>query len=324
MNITQSAYRAILREYDEKQLRDAAYARQRREKIEDEIPRLKEIEKECAALYVKSVSSRLRGSFADSSGRLDELYDEKRALLASNGYSEKDLEPVYECPLCKDTGFTEEGPCRCFKAKITDILYDRSNIKEILKQENFETFSFEYYSDEPAAKKSALSEKDLAERAYNAAKSFVAGFKDSSENLLISGGCGVGKTFLSNCIAKEIIEQGYFVVYLSASRLFEILSDATFERGSSSSGLAGHIYECDLLIIDDLGTELSNSFTSAALFECINERLSGRKHTIISTNLSAKQLKETYSERIFSRITNRYTMIKLLGSDIRVKKRLEN
>ena len=324
MNISQSAYRAILREYDEKQLRAAARAKERRAKIEEELPRLKEIEKECAALHVKSVSSKLKGTPVDTAERLERLYDEKRALLSGSGYSEDDLLPVYECPLCRDTGFTEEGLCRCFKAKITEVLYDSSNIKEILKRENFGTFSFEYYSDEPASKRSSLSEKDLAKRAYNTAKNFAANFEGTSENLLISGGCGTGKTFLSNCIAKEIIEQGYFVVYLSAARLFEILSDSAFNRGSSSSGPAGHIYECDLLIIDDLGTELSNSFTSAALFECINERLSGRKHTIISTNLSAKQLKETYSERIFSRITNRYTMIKLLGSDIRVKKRLEN
>ena len=323
MSITGAAYKSLLREYDEKQLRAQAEFRARKERTHERLPRLKEIEDERAALYVRRTCAKLKGEAFDCRKRLEELSDERSLLLKENGLSEKDLEIRYECPLCRDTGFTEEGPCRCFTARITDILYDRSNIKEVLKEENFENFSFEYYSDEPAFENSPVTQKVLARRAYAAAKNFVSGFASSSDNLLISGGCGVGKTFLSNCIAKEIIEQGYFVIYLSAIRLFDILSAASFEKDPSSLELEKHIYECDLLIIDDLGTELTNSFTSAALFACINERLNSKSHTIISTNLSARQLRETYSERIFSRITNRYIMIKLLASDIRMKKRLE-
>lgn len=324
MNIAASAYKSLLREYDEKQLRDLSEYRSRKERIEKEIPRLKEIEDETASLYVKSASAKLKGNPFDCAEALNALKKEKEELLKAKGYTTEDLCVHYECPLCKDTGYTDEGPCLCLKEKITDILYNQSNIRDVLKTENFEHFSLEYYSEEPISEGSSVSPRILAERALATAKGFVANFKDSDENLLISGGCGVGKTFLSNCIAKEIIESGYFVIYLSAIKLFDILSDAAFEREEYSNDIAGNIYDCDLLIIDDLGTEFSNSFRSGQLFDCINERLMNRKHTIISTNLSAKQLKDNYSERIFSRISNMYTMVKLLGSDIRIKKRLEN
>ena len=323
MSITGDVYKNLIREYDEKRLQSQARSRSLKEHIEEEIPRLKEIEGEIASLHVKNVSAKLRGASFEDAPAVAALLAEKKALLAAHGYSEADLLEKYECPLCQDTGFTSKGPCSCFKRRLTDILYESSNIKEVLKEENFSTFSFEYYSNEPIFTGSSLTQKELAQRAYNTARAFVSDFPSSQENLFINGGCGTGKTFLSNCIAKEVIEAGYFVVYLSASKLFDILSSAVFEKDESARQLAKHIYDCDLLIIDDLGSELSNSFTSSALFGCINERLTQRSHTIISTNLTAKQLKETYSERIFSRIANRYIMIKLLASDIRMKKRLE-
>lgn len=324
MNITESAYKQIIREYDEKQLRAVSDSRRKKQLLEEKLPRLREIEGEKASLYVKKASCNIKGGSFDYREKLKTLKAEEQTLLKSAGLTEADLSPRYECPICQDTGYADGKMCRCFKDRITDILYDQSNIREILKTENFDNFSLEYYSDAPISEGSSLTERLLAQRAENAAYSFINNFDSSDENLLISGNCGTGKTFLSNCIAKEIIEKGCFVVYLSAIKLFDILSDAAFDREDSSFGLSKHIYECDLLIIDDLGTELVNSFTSARLFSCINDRLLGRKHTIISTNLSAHQLQEKYSERIFSRITNRYTLIKLLGSDIRMKKRLEN
>lgn len=321
MNITNSAYKSLIREYDEKQLRALSEYRERKARAEEQLPRLREIEDETASLFVSGAASKLRGKTVDNSARIKALSLEKQELLKSAGI---DLSIHYECPYCEDTGFTDGQMCRCFKARITDLLYDQSNIRDILKTENFDNFSLDYYSEEPINESSPLSERDLAARALDTAKKFIDGFGDSGENLFISGNCGVGKTFLANCVAKEIIEQGYFVVYLSAIKLFEILGSAAFDREENSASVSKHIYDCDLLIIDDLGTELVNSFTSTQLFNCINERLISRKHTIISTNLSAHQLKEKYSERIFSRITNRYTMIKLLGHDIRIKKRLES
>ena len=133
----------------------------------------------------------------------------------------------------------------------------------------------------------------------------------------------MGKTFLSHCIARDLIDSSHSVIYFSAYDLFDLLAQNTFTRSEDSAELNEHIFDCDLLIIDDLGTELTNSFVTSQLFLCINERLLREKSTLISTNLSLKQFKETYSERVFSRISSNYTMVKLIGNDIRIQKKLK-
>ena len=150
-------------------------------------------------------------------------------------------------------------------------------------------------------------------------------FSSEFHNLLLYGDTGVGKTFLSHCIAKELIDASYSVIYFSAVQLFEHFAENTFggKREERSDGLAP-IYECDLLIIDDLGTELTNTFTASQLFACINERILRRKATIISTNLALDDIKSIYSERIFSRLSSSYTMLRLTGDDIRIQKKLLN
>lgn len=320
--ITRTAFETLLKEYDAKQLKAAADLRARKEAMEREIPRLAEIDREVAHLSVSEAISRITGK-ADPSGRekLSALREEKKALLEQAGYTEADLQPRYQCSRCKDTGYIGSQFCPCLKERLTDILYDQSNIKEVLKEENFKTFSFRYYPEGEAS--------DLAKAAVAKAQDFIENFDASEDNLFISGATGVGKTFLTNCIAKELLDRGYFTIYLSAIRLFDILSEATFRSSrsdredTSADFICRHIYDCDLLIIDDLGTEMINSFTTAQLFHCINERIIRKKHTIISTNLSLKQLQENYSERIFSRIANKYSFIRLIGNDIRMIKKLE-
>ena len=150
---------------------------------------------------------------------------------------------------------------------------------------------------------------------------FVDEFDTTYDNLLLFGDTGVGKTFLTNCIAKELIEQSHSVIYMSAVRFFDVLADASFHKGSSGtqeSSVYRDFYDCDLLIIDDLGTELANSFTSSALFQCINERAIRRKPVIISTNLSLGSLRDIYSERVFSRIASNYKLLKIFGRDLRI------
>lgn len=320
--ITRTAFETILKEYDEKQLRAAALLRERKEMIESQIPRLPEIEAEIASLSVSEAIARISGTEDPSYGeKLSSLREERKALLADAGYTEADLLPRYECSKCRDTGYIGNEYCSCLKEKVTDILYDQSNIRDILKEENFRNLSFRYY---PEGK--ALSS---AKAAVSKAKAFIRDFAVSEDNLFITGATGVGKTFLTNCIAKELLDRGYFTIYLSAIRLFDIFSEATFRSARRDAGdesgafIYRHIYDCDLLIIDDLGTEMVNSFTTTQLFNCINERIIRKKHTIISTNLSLKQLQDNYSERIFSRIANKYTFIRLLGNDIRMMKKLE-
>ena len=137
---------------------------------------------------------------------------------------------------------------------------------------------------------------------------FIDDFDHKPKNLLFYGKTGVGKTFLTNCVAKELLDHGYSVIYFTAFQLFDILSKGVFEKDSDAIATHQNIFDCDLLVIDDLGTELINSFTSSQLFLCVNERLIRQKSTIISTNLSVERIKESYSERTFSRILDSYTL----------------
>ena len=151
---------------------------------------------------------------------------------------------------------------------------------------------------------------------------FVNQFDTTFANLYFFGDTGIGKTFLSNCIAKELLDLGHSVIYFTAFQLFDILSKGVFEKDADAIATHQNIFDCDLLIIDDLGTELSNSFTTSQLFLCLNERILRQKSTIISTNLNMNQVADIYSERVLSRISNSYTIIKLFGDDIRLKKRI--
>ena len=186
----------------------------------------------------------------------------------------------------------------------------------MLERENFRTFSYEWYEGE---------DREIMRRNVMDARLFIEHFDDSFQNLLLLGAVGTGKTFLSNCIAKELMDSCHSVVYLTAFQLFELLSQAAFGRdrqGQSGRQAYPYIFDCDLLIIDDLGTELPNSFTVSQLFLCVNERILRKKSTLISSNLDMEALRNIYSERTLSRIISCYTIRQLPGSDIRIRKKL--
>lgn len=326
MSISNSAFEQLLREYDEKQLAASRECRLRVQRIESEVPALAQINSRIAEMSVDLAVQRIRGVAADRRAyeeRRDALIAQRDRLLREAGYSAYDLQPHYECSICKDTGYVENRKCRCLQSRIIDLLYDQSNIRNLLEKENFETYSFQYYSNVPLSPSSDETPLSIAKKAVSIAQDFVHHFASSSDNLFISGATGTGKTFLSNCIAKEVLDRGYTVIYLSAVKLFGILADNTFRSNAGPQQMSEDLYSCDLLIIDDLGTEYTNSFIQSAFFNCINERLLRNRHTIISTNLSMEQIGRNYSERVFSRIAERYTLIRLFGEDIRIIKKLE-
>ena len=223
----------------------------------------------------------------------------------------------YHCPDCKDTGYIDSEKCHCLKQKIINQMYQQSNLREILDAENFSTLSYQYYDDENMEKMKIAIER---------CKKFTENFDKSFENILLCGTVGIGKTFLSNCIAKEILDQGHSVLYLSAFQLFDLMAKYAFsgtaQKEDAFAKQYPHIFDSDLLIIDDLGTELTNNFTLAGFFLVINERLLRKKSTLISTNLSPEEILTTYTERTASRIISNYTMLRLYGSDIRLRKKL--
>lgn len=186
--------------------------------------------------------------------------------------------------------------------------------------ESFSAFRREYYSTQRSGREK-LSPRENIENVLSASHSFIESFDSKpGQNLLIYGNAGVGKTFLSNCIAGELLNRGKGVIYLTAYQFFDQLADYTFRRGANNAQTLPAFLHCDLLIIDDLGTELNNSFINSQLFLCINERILNKKSTIISTNLSLEQINRSYTERVFSRIIQSYTLLHIYGEDIRIKK----
>lgn len=316
-------YDIIMREYSRRQARVYRELEQRRNEAFQKIPRLREIDQEVASLSARKARSLLQngtGSVEELKKEVSLLAVERLSLLRQYGYPDDYLEPHYICPACQDTGYIENQKCSCFKKAEIELLYTQSNLKEILEKENFEHFSFDWYSDTIKNETTGLTARETARRAYNAALDFVRNFDSRFQNLFLYGSTGVGKTFLSHCIAHELLKSAHCVLYFSAYDLFDRVAQSTFTRRADADPGEDFIYDCDLLIIDDLGTELTNSFVSSELFFCINERITRRKPTIISTNLTLEDFSATYSERTFSRIASNFQMLKLIGKDIRIQK----
>lgn len=320
MPLTNSQYDAIMRAYEEKQRIARHRLDHNTEIVYQKIPAYEALDRQVAAISIEQGKKLLGGetnALSQLKQRLRELSAQKASLLRENGFPENYLSPVYECDKCQDTGYIANKKCSCFRAAEIDLIYEQSHIKLLLETENFSSLSYDYYTGEDLEKFT---------KAVQICQNFVKSFNKDYRNLFFYGTVGTGKSFLSCCIAKELIDMGNFVIYFSASQLFDILSKSTFDRDSmeATSGISADICDCDLLIIDDLGTELTNTFVSSQLFSCLNNRHLRKKATIITTNLSLGELRDRYSDRIFSRITSNFDICKLTGRDIRMQKKTAN
>jgi len=317
---------AILREYDNRLFQSRHDLELRKKEAYERIPALDELDRKIVSGSIRSAKLSLAGDdsmLATLKEENEKLSAQKKQLLVDNGYPADYLEPHYVCPDCKDTGYIGTEKCHCFKQAIVDLLYSQSNVKDCISHENFSSFSLAYYPDDYIDETTGMTPLANIRRVLQETMNFIKHFDDSYQNLLIYGNTGVGKTFLSNCIAKALLDSAHTVIYLTAFQLFDILEKYKFNNKDNYDDIQSqfeHILDCDLLIIDDIGTELSNSFTNSQLYQCINERHLKQKSTVISTNLSFDQLKANYSERIFSRITSNYTLLKIVGNDIRIEK----
>ena len=202
------------------------------------------------------------------------------------------------------------------------MLYDQSNIKKFPVEADFSNFRLDYYPVSHYDKKTGRSSRSMMEDTLRICHHFIDSFGTEFNNLFFYGDVGVGKTFLTYCIAKELLDSMHSVIYYSAFDLFDAFARNTFSNSDTTEGENDYILNCDLLIIDDLGTELTNSFVASQFFLCINERILRKKSTVISTNLTLGSFMDTYSERVFSRVSSNYTMIKLIGKDIRIQKKI--
>lgn len=325
MSLSNAQYDEIMRRYDRQQFLNEHIIEERKAEVYAKDARLAELDDMISSCSLSAARKLIDG---DDSARttlhakLIECRAKKAQIIHDLGYPEDYFTPPYRCPDCKDTGYIGSKQCHCFRQAAIDLVYTQSNLSEILDKENFDTLSLDFYTKDQTDRITGLSAYETAVRAVNECHRFADNFDNSFNNLFFYGSTGVGKTFLSNCVAKQLLDSGHSVIYFTAPQLFDIFEKDVFRKDVLSGQSRQNIYECDLLIIDDLGTEVSNSFTSSQLYLCINERIMRKRSTIISTNLGINQLADSYSERIFSRISSNYTMLKLFGDDIRIAKKL--
>lgn len=323
MALTNAQYNAIMREYDQQRLQHARELEKRIQEIYEKVPAIQALEQEITTLAAGQARKLLDGnknSLQELKVRMADLKEQKKALLLDHGYAPDALSMQYTCRFCRDTGYDGGKKCRCFRQKEIDLLYRQSNLREILDQENFDTFSFEWYDNTASDRR--LSPRDNMRNIAAVCMRMTEEFAYEKPNLLLTGPAGTGKTFMTHCIARALLDSCYSVIYLSAAELFEIFSSHQFQdnREPEEELMYHHIYDCDLLIIDDLGTEVANNFTISRLFSCINARARSKRPVVISTNLTIAQINSHYSERISSRLISNYRILEFYGEDIRIRK----
>ncbi|HHX63043.1 MAG TPA: ATP-binding protein [Epulopiscium sp.] len=322
-------YKQLIRIYDTKRLESTKEQARRQEHIHATIPRIAQIDDKMSLIGIKLAKTAFDPN-ANTSELIVEfqeenqaLLKEKQELLISNNYPADYLELQFDCNKCNDTGYLGTEQCTCLHQSLINVAYEQSNLKHILEYENFDTFDFEYYAKE-VDKKFGRSPHENMQNLYRFCVHFVHNFNSSFQNILFHGNTGLGKTFLCNCIAKDLLDQGKTVLYLPAVQLFQLFETARFHREDMeefSKEMLDTLLTVELLIIDDLGTEFITSFTGPELFNTINTRVLNRKATMISTNLSLEELKEQYSDRIVSRILGSYEVLPVFGQDIRIIKK---
>lgn len=326
MAFTDSQYDEIMQSYYQHQIENRAIEISRKEEVYAAIPRVHEIDQIIASSSIDAVRKRLRGgedAIHSTKEHNQSLISEKRDLLKTHGYGEDYLEPVYTCKACQDTGRIGNTYCTCFQQAAIEILYQQSTINRILEQENFSNFDLEYYPKSQDGKH-PYTPYDNMQKILTKAQDFIKAFDREGGNLLFYGETGLGKTFLSNCIAKALLDTQHTVLYQTAIHLFEdVCGDVIMKKGNNpdSQKTYQYLYHCDLLIIDDLGTEYTNSFVASELYDILNTRMRAGKSTIISTNLNLQELTERYSDRITTRIFAEYKVYNFYGDNIRLAKR---
>lgn len=327
MSVSDTHIKQILREYDERRSAAEANALERKRLVYARLPRVQAIDRELEAFGLRAVQTYLKTGrdkalvLASLKQQNQALLSEKKQLLAQAGYSSDYLEVHYHCPLCQDTGYVDGQKCRCLKQRLIDLAYDRSNLKSVLQRENFSTFNLYCFSSEPLPGE-MHSPLENIRRIRDLTFAYIQNFPDVSPlNLFFYGPTGTGKTFFCNCIAKALLDQGYTVLYMTAPELFNTFEAYRFRDKSRSDSdvntVQEIVHDTDLLIIDDLGTEFTTVLSSSDLFNCLNQRILRQKATIISTNLTLSQVAKVYTDRIASRISGSYQILKLYGPDLR-------
>ncbi|MBS6446767.1 MAG: ATP-binding protein [Clostridiales bacterium] len=311
-------YKRIAAQYKDKNLRAKEAAEARRAELHEKLPQVAEIDRALSATGLRIMREALNGKEGLDARirKLEEgnnlLLEARREILRANGYPEDYSSVKYECDACQDVGFVNGKMCKCMRRALTLAGYESSGVLKLIGKQNFDTFDLTYYEG---------AEKTNMERILDRAKRYAAGFDGKHmRNLLFIGTTGLGKTHLSSAIAKEVVEGGFDVVYESAQKIFSDFEAEKFGRAAAGENRTERYLACDLLIIDDLGTEMQSQFTVSCLYNLVNTRLISEKSMIISTNIRKEELLAKYTDRITSRLFGEFEICVFAGKDIRSQK----
>ncbi len=304
----------LFREYELKRADALERKNEETKKAYEKCPELLEVDNEINRLGYESMKKILSGKTdkKDFEKSMNSLIKKRNKLIKDNKINPDYNKPCYECKTCSDTGYDENNNiCDCFSKKLKEIEYKNSQLGKMLENKGFEDFSLEYYDD-----------KETVAEAKKTAVDFCENFDNIGYNLFFYGNTGLGKTFLSSIIAKNLLDKGKSVIYERATRMFSLYDDYKFKDYSLKEDVE-KLYSCDLLVIDDLGSEFITKNGVSFLFDLINERLINNKKIIINTNLEISQFSENYTVRLTSRIYENFRLFGFKGEDIRIKKLLK-
>lgn len=318
MALSNGQVQEIQRILSERQLEVHRRYLEKREEIFRKLPELEELEEKVRAFSL-SVAGEMQQGNREGLLRLKEeigkLHKEKKALLEGAGYKIQDLEEEeHFCPLCQDTGYVDGKKCQCFLKLQGELLYRQSRMGAVLERENFSKFQLERFDNiEKLGQCGNKTLREYIKEIRDYLTNYCEEYPKNNRSILFTGSTGTGKTYFLHSIAKALLDRGVSVLYFTATGLFEYFSKRMREEDTED-----YIEEVDVILIDDLGTEFSNSFTTSRFFALLNQRILDRKTMLISTNLNFKELRETYSDRVVSRFMSDYEIIPLYGKDQRL------
>lgn len=309
-----------IREYEAKQLKE------RKAEIQKLYPEIIELDQQIQKLSVNMSLALIKSedsekTFKEYKNQIIELRAQKCEMLAEHGYDIDYLQLHYQCPKCQDTGFIGINKCTCYEKKLIEVSYKNSFLEDILRYKNFDNFDINLFSNSKKEDELFSPRKNMEDNLNYILGTYLPEFNNSNVNLLFYGNPGSGKSFLSYCIAKELLDKGFGVIYKTADELIQDLINIRFNNNTT---LENMLVDCDLLIIDDLGAEQKNELSVTELFNLINKKLLKNKKMLVSTNLSIADITKIYSERFCSRLLGEFKLRKFFSDDIRIKLNLKN
>ncbi len=321
MGYSREAYRRIREAYKSKYIKAEEEADRRTAEVHAKCPELAQIDRELSGTAAE-IALAVIGQGEEWQKNLDAvraknlaLQQRRVKLLGDLGYPADYTQPPYECPKCKDSGFVGVEMCECMRKELIYAAFAESGLGNLVRTQSFENFDLGYY-------RANAAEYAQMRHNFELARTYAEGFDLHAGNLLFCGGTGLGKTHLSTAIARRVIEKGYDVCYTSAVNLLGSYEAARFGNSASQAdgGDTKRYDECDLLMIDDLGTEVTNQFTLSCLYMLLNNRINRGLPTVVSTNLTPKELKTRYVDRVASRLLGEFVLVQFVGSDVRMQK----